>query len=167
LVYAIAAYTITIGTLAIYGVVIGHRQRLATAALVRAGAAEDETFDVKERAALDPTRGFNIGAALLAPFWMWAHGMRAPAALLLVLSLALPPLYQSGMWIVFFATAAIPVAAGAALGFAGNRIAVAHRSEKDSASLAASQLPWAIAGIFLHVIVAPWAYFLLAEGSIG
>ena len=70
MVYAIAAYTITIGTLALYGIMIRYRQRVATAALARAAGSRPR----------DAHGGFNVGAALLAPFWMWAHGMRAPGA---------------------------------------------------------------------------------------
>jgi hypothetical protein len=151
LVYVIAAYTITIGTLALYGVMIRHRQRVATAALVQeAGSLVP-----------DPRKGFNIGAALLAPFWMWVHGMRIPGVVLLVVALGMLPLAQAELWIPLMTLATIVVAAAAALGFAGNRIAVDHLALEDPAAFASSQLPWAVAGIVLHVIVIPWVYFFL------
>jgi len=152
LVYVIAAYTITIGTLALYGVMIRFRQRLATAALGRqAGSLE-----------LDARKGFNVGAALLAPFWMWVHGMRIPGALLLVVSLGIVPLAEREMRIPMWAIATIVVAAAAALGFAGNRIAADRLETDDPAALARSQLPWAVMGIVLHAIVLPWAYYFVA-----
>jgi len=152
LVYVIAAYTITIGTLALYGVMIRHRQHVATAALgSQAGSL-----------ALDARKGFNIGAALLAPFWMWVHGMRMPGVVLLVVSLGAVPLAEREMWLPLLAIATIVVAAAAALGFAGNRIAADRLETEDPAALATSQLPWAVAGIVLHAVVLPWAYFFLA-----
>lgn len=151
MVYTIAAYTITIGTLALYGVLIRYRQRVAVATLARAGGAT----------ASDPRRGFNLGAALLAPFWMWRHGMRLPGALLFVVSLAMLPLFQQQMWLPLYAVAMVLVAAGAALGLAGNRIAVEHLEIDDPAAFASSQLPWAIIGIVVTTVVLPWTWFFL------
>ena len=156
MVYVIAAYTITIGALALYGVTIRHRQRVAKAALgQQAGIG-----------APDLRKGFNVGAALLAPFWMWAHGMRIPAALLLVMSLGIVPLARLESWIPTLAISTIVVAAAAALGFAGNRIASDRLEIEDPGAFATSQLPWAVAGIVLYVIVMPWAYFFFSvDGS--
>jgi hypothetical protein len=151
LVYAIAAYTITIGTLAIYAVLIQYRQRVAFATLAQSGGV----------AARDPRTGFNLGAALLAPFWMWANGLRMAGASLLAVTLAIGPLARDERWIPLLFVVMIPVAAGAALGFAGNRIAYARLGTEDPAAFAASQLPWAIAGIVLHAVVLPWACFFL------
>lgn len=155
MVYVIAAYTITIGTLAIYGILMRHRQHVAMASLARLGG-----IDGVGRSALDSLKGFNVGAALLPPLWMWAHGLRVPGAVLLVISLSIIPLMLLGYWIPSLAAAAIPIAAGAALGFSGNQIAMKNLEIEDAAVLAARQLPWALAGIVLHVIVLPWCYFL-------
>jgi len=151
LVYTVAAYSITLGVLALYGVSIQHRRHVAAARLSRQGRG----------APPDPTRGFNLGAMLLAPIWMMAHGMRAAGAGLLVLCLALGPLAQQGFWIPLLFVGAVPLAAGAALGFVGNRIAVGHRGAVGLEDLSSSQLPWALAGIVLHVFVLPWVLFLL------
>jgi len=149
LVYSIAAYTITIGTLALYGVLIHHRSRVASAALAEASGLPGR----------DPRKGFNLGASLLAPFWMWRHGLRAPASALLAVSLAVGVLYQREMWIPLLFASMIPVAAGAALGFAGNRIAADHLGIEKPAAFASSQLPWALAGIVLFAVIMPWALY--------
>jgi len=167
LVYVIAAYTITIGTLALYGVMLGYRQRVAVASLAMPHpasaptslAASPEDDSTTDRATEDLRKGFNVGAALLAPLWMWAHGMRIPGAVLLVLCLSIAPLFRAEMWLPALAVAAIPLAASAALGFAGNRIAADHLKAEDSATFAATQLPWAIAGIILFTAIAPWVWF--------
>lgn len=158
MVYAIAAYSITLGTLAIYAVLVQHRQRVAVAALARAGGA----------ALPDPRNGFNLGAALLSPFWMWANGLRLPGALLLSVCLAMGPLLQRESWLPLLFVAMIPVAAGTALGFAGNRIAYERAEAMDPAAFSAQQLRWALAGIVLHLVVLPWAVIFFAPfGRLG
>lgn len=155
MIYAIAAYSITLSVLALYGVTLQHRERVfASEAAV-------------ERAAVSPPppAGFNVGAALLSPFWMWQHGMRLPGVVLLALFVAMVPLYRAGMWIPLLAVGLVPLAAGAALGLVGNRIAAGHRGEESVARFSASQLPWALAGIALYTVVLPWAWFLVQTPS--
>ena len=149
LIYVLAAYSITIGTLALYGVLLQHRGR---------SYALDQSAAPGESA---PGRslGFNLGAALLSPFWMWQHGMRAAGAVVFVLCLALVPLYEREMWIPLLFIAMVPLAAGTALGFVGNRIATNHRASETATEFAASQLPWAIAGVGLFTIVLPWLWY--------
>ena len=90
--------------------------------------------------------------------------MRMAGAVLLALSLAIAPLVQLEMWIPALAVTAIPLAATAALGFAGNRIAVNYLGATDPAAFAATQLPWAIAGIILFTVIGPWVwYFAVAQ----
>lgn len=147
--YAIAAYSITIGVLALYGLSMRHRERVTAVELARAASLP----------LANGRQGFNVGAALLAPIWMWAHGLRLPGALLGVLCLALWPLAKQGLWTPFLFVAAVPVAAGAALGFVGNRIAAEFRANDEPAALSASQLPWALAGIVFHVLLLPWVVY--------
>jgi hypothetical protein len=149
-IYTLAAYSITIGVLALYGVVLQHRNRAAATTLARAGRSS----------APDPRKGFNLGALLLAPFWMFAHGMRLPGVVVLMAWIALWPLFRQAPWIPIVFVGAIPLAAGAALGLVGNRIAFAELGAENADALSASQLPWALAGIVLHVFVFPWAAYL-------
>ena len=107
MIYVIAAYTITLSALALYGVLIGHRRRQF--------AAEQDSMTSGATGSLP--RGFNVGAALLSPLWMWGHGLRLPGAGLIVLCTAMVPLYGRGMLIQFFFVGIVPLAAGAALGF--------------------------------------------------
>jgi hypothetical protein len=148
-IYVIAAYTITLSALALYGVLLGHRRR--------AFAAEQDTMTGGAAGSLP--RGFNVGAALLSPLWMWGHGLRLPGAGLFVLCTAMVPLYGRGMWIPFLFVGMVPLAAGAALGFVGNRIAVSHRGAESLADFSASQLPWATAGVTLYAFVLPWVWY--------
>ena len=104
-------------------------------------------------------RGFNLGAALLSPFWMWKHGMRLPGSILLAFFAAMVLLYEREMWIPFLLTAMVPLAAGAALGLVGNRIAASHRGAESLADFSASQLPWATAGVTLYAFVLPWVWY--------
>jgi hypothetical protein len=150
-VYTLAAYSITIGVLALYGVVLQHRSRVAAAVLSRA----------KQAPVMGSVRGFNLGALLLAPFWMLAHGMRGAGALVLLAYVVLWPAYQQVSWIAALFVGAIPLAAGAALGFVGNRIAAASLELEEPDALSASQLPWALGGIVLYVFVLPWAAYFL------
>ncbi len=151
MIYAVAAYTITLSALALYGVLLQHRER------VFAGD-QDTTTNVL---AGGLPRGFNLGAALLSPLWMWKHGMRLPGLVPLVFFGAAVLLYGRQMWIPFLLAAMVPLAAGAALGFVGNRIAVGHRGAETIAEFSASQLPWATAGIGLYTFVLPWAWYFL------
>lgn len=151
MIYVIAAYTITLGVIALYGVLLQHRERVF--------AADEGAMTIGT--AGGPPRGFNVGAALLCPFWMWAHGMRLPGVVLLVSWAAMLPLYDRAMWIPFLFVAMVPLAAGAALGFVGNRVAVAHRGVESLADFSASQLPWATAGITLFAFVFPWIWYFL------
>jgi prolipoprotein diacylglyceryltransferase len=164
-VYAIAAYTITLGALALYAVMLQHRRRVFAASpdALHGGS------DGRSVATGDPP-GFNLGAALLAPFWMWRHGMPIPGTILLGTWIAVVPLYANARypnaeWIALVFVGAVPLAAGAALGFVGNRIARGHRGAESVAAFSASQLPWATAGVVLFSIVLPWAwYFAFAAG---
>jgi hypothetical protein len=109
----------------------------------------------------DPRRGFNVGAALLTPIWMLAHGLRAPGAILLALWISLIPLHARGLWMPLWMLAATALAASAALGFVGNRI-VADRGDVRSASeLSIREWPWAAAAIVLYGFVLPWVWYFV------
>jgi hypothetical protein len=148
-VYAIAAYTITLGVLALYWVMIQHRRREFAAELASLGQGEE----------LDPRSGFNVGASLLAPFWMLKHGMLLPSGLILVAALAVIPLYAREMWTPLIFVGILPIAAGVALGFVANRIGVAYTGLEEAAAFSASQLPWAVVGVLLHFVVLPWVWY--------
>jgi prolipoprotein diacylglyceryltransferase len=150
LIYTIAAYSITVGTLALYGVFMQHRGHVYSDLI----ASSSRSASVAES-----TRGFNMGAALLAPFWLWKHGMRAPGGVLIIMCAAIVPLYERELWVPLLFVAMVPVAAGAALGFVGNRIAMNHRRAESLSKFSASQLPWAIAGVCLFAIVLPWLWY--------
>ena len=152
MVYAIAAYTITLGVLGLYWAVLAHRRAEFAEAHARTNATALE----------DPRKGFNLGACLLAPVWMLRHGMTLPGALLLMPVLAILPLYEREMWLPLLFVGMVPIAAGAALGFVGNRIAVAHTGLESPAAFSTSQLPWSLAGIALYTIVLPWAWYFTA-----
>ena len=151
MIYVIAAYTITLCTLALYGVLLQHRGRVF--------AADPDAS--RERGAADRPRGFNVGAALLSPIWMLGHGMRVPGAILLAFWAGAIPLYEREVWIPLLFVMMVPLAAGAALGFVGNRIASVHRGPESVAAFSASQLPWAIAGIALYTFALPWIWYFL------
>ncbi len=85
--------------------------------------------------------------------------MRLPGAALFVLCTAMVPLYDREMWIPLLFVAIVPVAAGAALGFVGNRIAADHRGVESLAELSTSQLPWATVGVVLYAFVLPWVWY--------
>jgi hypothetical protein len=148
-VYAIAAYTITLGALALYWVMIQHRRREIASEL---GSRHRSKLQ-------DPRTGFNLGACLLAPFWMLRHGMPIPGILVLIPTLAVFPLYSRQLWVPLLFVGMLPIAAGAALGVVANRIAVAHTGFEQAGELSASQLPWALTGIVLYLIVLPWAWY--------
>ena len=151
MVYVVAAYTITLSALALYGALLQHRGRVFA-------ADQDATTNVL---AAGLPRGFTLGAALLSPVWMWKHGMRLPGMVVLLFFGATILLYERQMWIPLLFAAMVPLAAGAALGFVGNRIAVGHRGAETVADFSASQLPWATAGIGLYTFVLPWAWYFL------
>jgi ABC-type nickel/cobalt efflux system permease component RcnA len=153
-IYVIAAYSITVGTLVLYGALLQHRARML--AFDRAGATSPSTSD--------PRRGFNLGAALLAPLWMLGHGLRVPGSILALLWIAMIPLYARGLWIPLWMVASIVVAAGAALGMVGNRIVVERGGVEDLRDRSARQWPWTAAGIVLYAFVLPWLwYFVVAS----
>ena len=155
MIYVIAAYTITLSALGLYTVLMQHRGRVF--------AAEQDATTLGTAGA--PPRGFNVGAALLSPVWMWVHGMRLPGAALLVFCVAMVPLYGRAMWIPFLFVTMVPLAAGAALGFVGNRIAMAHRGVESLADFSASQLPWATVGITLFAFVLPWVWYFVNSAA--
>ena len=152
MIYVIAAYTITLSALALYGVLLQHRGRVFSVDLdgMPTGITDG------------PPTGFNLGAALLSPIWMWGHGMRLPGVVLLALCTAMAPLYLREMWTPLLFVAMIPLAAGAALGFVGNRVAAGHRGAESLAEFSSSQLRWATAGITLYAFVLPWLWYFLA-----
>jgi hypothetical protein len=150
-IYVLAAYSITLGVLALYLVLLQHRRRESAEQLARHAGLPIS----------DPRAGFNAGAMLLAPFWLMGHGMLPMGLLLLVPCLVVVPLYQRGLWIPLLFVAIVPAAAAAALGFVGNRIAVKYTGIQQPGAFSASQLPWAIAGITLHVFVLPWVWYAL------
>ena len=150
MIYALAAYSITLGVLALYLVLLQHRRRQSAEEVARRRGLE----------VADPRAGFNVGALLLAPIWMLRHGMALPGALLLVPYIAVVPLYQREMWVPLLFVGMIPIAASAALGFIGNRIGVQHTGLAEPGAFSAGQLPWAIAGIVLYLFVLPWSWYL-------
>ena len=154
MIYVVAAYTITMSALALYAVLLQHRGR--------AFAADQDAIGTV--GAMGLPQGFNLGAALLSPFWMWKHGMRLPGSILLAFFAATVLLYERQMWIPFLFAAMVPLAAGAALGFVGNRIAAKHRGVESVAELSANQLGWATTGIGLYAFVLPWALYFLYAG---
>jgi len=154
-IFVIAAYSLSVGVLALYIALLQHRSRAAAATL----EATAETADAANTEASDPRGGFNLGASLLAPFWMWTHGMRVSGAILLLVDLAIWPIYQRELWLLLLFVAIPAVAGAAALGIVGNRIAASHLGIENSADLSASQLPWSLAGIVLYAFVLPWLYF--------
>lgn len=176
MVYVLAAYTLTIGVLVLYGVLLQYRARIARTRLVAAhggSAVEDPGF----------ARGFNLGAALLAPFWALSHGLAAAGAALLAaligfvaLVAARPPSMQTAT----LALASLLIGGALFCGVIGNRVVAAaaraalHETkdlpatarETSSAGvaveLATRELSWAVAGTLLHTVVLPWAcYFWL------
>lgn len=155
MIYALASYSVTFGALGLYWAFLAHRRRALADAVARAAGQPTPA----------PASGLNLGALLLAPLWMIAHGMRVMGALLLVPWLASVPLALAERWVPFVFVAAIPLAAGAALARVGNGIAAARGGHASAAAVSATQLPWALGGIALYTIVLPWAIWfgLLAD----
>jgi hypothetical protein len=152
LIYVLAAYSITIGALMFYGVILQYRRRLVE-------------LDSPRPSASTRSPEFNLGAALLSPFWMWQHGMRAAGGGLFMLSLAMLPLYHQERWISFLFVAMVPLAAGTALGFIGHRIARTHRASQSPSDYLASQLPWTLAGIGLYSMILPWLWYFFSAAA--
>lgn len=155
MVYVLAAYSITIAVLAIYGVTLQHGARVASAGL----------SEGRPGTGIDLARGFNLGAALLAPIWAWFHGLRAVGASLLLTDVVLAWLWSSRAerdlgWLTP-SLAAILVACSLALGVVGNRIAARGPSSADPAAFLSRQLRWALAGSVLYTVVLPWAWHFL------
>jgi hypothetical protein len=148
-VYTIAAYSITAAALLLYGALMQHRGRVLTADLQTAMGVASQ----------GPVMGFNLGACLLAPIWMWVHGLRVLGAILLLTCLAIWPLYQQELWIPLILVTALSIAAGVALGLVGNRIALAHLGPLTPGAFSARQLPWALSGIALYSFVLPWVIY--------
>ena len=164
MIFVIAAYSITLGVLALYGVLLQHRERVYAAA---AGAADEGGGE-----SAGAIRGFNPGAMLLAPIWMGAHGMRLPGMVLLGLETGLLWMTLRGPGsdvedIALLLGWVIVSAASVALGVVGNRIAVRHRGFEGVAAFSASQLPWAISGILLYTVLLPWAWYFLVHSPKG
>ncbi|MEZ4279950.1 MAG: hypothetical protein R3F21_10105 [Myxococcota bacterium] len=158
MVYVVAAYSITFGALAIYGVWLQSRAQLAR--VLAAGSGRDP-------AALG--RGFNLGALLLAPFWAWFHGLRAFGFALLATSLVSIFAAASGLRVAAIALVAIFALASIGLGFVGNRLAADRHARTggglDAAAFVAGERSWALAGAVIHTVLAPWAgYFWLSGG---
>lgn len=90
--------------------------------------------------------------------------MRIPGAVLLGLWAGLAWLALGGIQgdmadVAFLLVSMVLLAAGAALGMVGNRIAASHRGNESAAAFFASQLPWAIAGVFVYTILLPWVWY--------
>ena len=152
LIYALAAYSITLSVLGLYWVVLAHRSREFAEASARSTGLS----------VADPRRGINVGALLLAPLWLLRHGMVGSGAILGLLTLGLAPLYQQELWTPLLFLGMIPLSAAVALGFVGNRIAVGYTGLESPGAFSANQLPWAVAGIVLYTVGLPWAgYFFL------
>lgn len=155
MIYVLAAYSITISVLAIYGVLLKHRAEVARAGVSSASAV----------APADLARGFNLGAALLSPFWAWIHGLRAVGAALFLIGAALVCSFWSGQRWPALLLAAILAASGLVLGMFGNRIAAGDPATTDPAAFFTTQHRWALAGVVLHTIVLPWTCYFLAGGA--
>lgn len=154
MVYVLAAYSITISVLAIYGVLLQHRARTARARVAGRGAGPPVAL----------AQGFNLGAALLAPFWAWCHGLRAAGATLLVTGVVSGFAVASGLRWPAMGLAAILAAASIGLGVVGNRIAASRPAAADPDAFYSRQLRWALAGVVLHTLVLPWiCYFLIGD----
>ena len=164
MIFVVAAYTITLGVLAFYGVLLQHRERVYGAAVGPIGSA-DATGEGG-----GASRGFNLGAMLLAPFWMWSHGMRLPGTILLGLEAGAFGLFLRGPGsgageIGILLLSIVLLAASVALGVVGNRVAVRHRGPESLAAFSASQFPWAVAGIVVYTVVLPWAWYFFVYPS--
>lgn len=160
LVYAVAAYSITLGVLLVYGVVIHHRTRLVRAELAlraRGDRARDFAAGVL-------FRGFNLGAALLAPLWSLVHGPRAAALALIAAWIACIASQLAGNRLVTLVLASFLLGSALFMGAVGNRllaarIAAPQGEAEDPFALAGRQARWALAGALLYTVVLPWACY--------
>lgn len=142
--YVIAAYAVALGTLTLYAVYL----RAERGDLRQAAAQEPP------QAVPDGNFGFNVGAALLAPVWLLAHGKGiAGGALLAAIAVA----GLAGSRAVVVGVAAIAVAAGVYLGLNGNRIAARERKLRLLHRLAVDQRKW----LYLGVVAAYAGYLPL------
>ena len=155
MVYVLAAYSITISVLAIYGVLLQHRARVARARVAGRSGGPGAPLG----------QGFNLGAALLAPFWAWFHGLRAVGATLLLTGVVLAFAFSSGLRWPVWLLAAILAAAAVGLGVVGNRIAAGQPGGADPDAFYSRELRWALAGAVLHTLVLPWACYFLIGGA--
>lgn len=148
LVYVLAAYSITLCVLLVYGLLLQHRARVALARLQGTGAGV--------------ARGFNFGAALLAPFWALAHGVPTGGLTLLVSLGALGVALSAGLRVAVLVLTALLVGASIFLGIVGDRIAAAHQAPLDPERFSSRQLAWGLAGALVHTVLLPWiVYFRL------
>lgn len=168
--YAIAAYSITLGALLVYGVWVQHRIRMARA---RQGGVSPAELG----------RGFNLGAALLAPLWALAHGQYALGATLGAGAIAFGAVSSAGLRLPALALGSLLLGGAVFFGVVGNRIAAARAlaaagvAERASAeagvpgaeaeAVARTQLAWSLAGALLYTVVLPWAYHALRASSAG
>lgn len=155
MVYVLAAYSITFGVLAIYGVLLQSRAQIARARVADGGAA----------ASAASFRGFNLGATLLAPFWAWFHGLRALGLTLLATSVVLVFAGASGLRGAAVTLAGILATASIGLGVVANRVAAQRRPGEEPAAFFASQRRWALVGAVLYTVVAPWVWYLGLAGA--
>jgi hypothetical protein len=153
-VYVLAAYSITISVLAIYGVLLQHRVRVTRARVAGRSGGPAALLG----------QGFNLGAALLAPLWAWFHGLRAAGATLLLTSVVLGFALASGLRGPVWILAAVLAVAAVVLGVVGNRVA-AGQTGADPEALLSRELRWALAGAVLHTLVLPWACYFLIGGD--
>lgn len=165
MVYALAAYSITLGALLVYGILLQHRLRRARA---RAGGVSWAELG----------RGFNLGAALLAPFWALAHGQRAAGAMLLASGIACVAARVGGLRLPALLLGSLLLGGAVFFGVVGNRVAagtmaagdvvvtqeVAGRAVED---FARTQLGWSLAGALLFSVVLPWAGYFWGAGGAG
>ena len=155
MVYVLAAYSITISVLAIYGVLLQHRAQTIRARVAGRSGGKGVALG----------RGFNLGAALLAPLWAWFHGLRAVGATLLVSGVVLAFAVASGLRWPALGLAAILAAAAIGLGVVGNRIAAGRPGAVDPDAFYSSQRRWALAGVVLHTLVLPWTCYFMIGGA--
>ena len=162
MVYAVAAYSITLGVLLIYGVLVQYRVRVARAQSVARSAGERAA---SAAVATELLRGFNLGAALLAPLWALVHGPRAAAVGLIAAWVAFAAAGRSGVQPASLALASFLIGSAFFFGAAGNRMLAARGEAGDPFGMARGQMRWALAGALLYTVVLPWAgYFASAAG---
>lgn len=156
MVYAIAAYSITLGVLLVYGVLVRSRARVARARLV---ARAQDGRSASAAASAELLRGFNLGAALLAPLWALVHGPRIAAIGLIGAWAGFAAAGQAGMQSAALGLASLLIGASAFFGAAGNRMLAARGDAGDPFERERGQARWALAGALLYTVVLPWAYY--------